>query len=211
VGFTRARPALVLLVTLGMACGRGLFLFGDSDSDTNNDPVERTDGEDAATGGGERASGVVEGGVGNDGEEGGGSRGEDAGPSPPRIECNGALCGEGEKCCFGSSTPNEGLRCRSCSVGQNTNDFELDCQGPDDCPTGQRCCLIVFGDSAGHASCRESCSHLGATVVLCDPNTKVGCEPEGLQCQQVWCSEVPSPLYACGPVVGLPIVKGCKF
>lgn len=174
---TRVRLALALLVTSVLACGRDLTILDDSDG--GNDPRrESADGGGANGGEGGTSS------SGEQGEQGGG--GISDAEAPPQVTCNGVPCQAGEKCCFAAD---QNVTCRACSPGGLSLDFQLDCQGPEQCD-GRRCCL----KPNGVATCASTCGF--GEIALCDGQTMKGCEGGGT-CKRVRCAGKPSPLYAC--------------
>jgi hypothetical protein len=74
--------------------------------------------------------------------------------TPSGVVCVSEVCSGGEVCCLNGST----------SVGSCTNacaNSPFACDGPEDCPPGDSCCVDVLsasGSLSGSASCGSSCT-----------------------------------------------------
>ncbi|MBX3127018.1 MAG: hypothetical protein KF718_09890 [Polyangiaceae bacterium] len=101
--------------------------------------------------------------AGHSGGSGGGSGGATGVGTGP---CGGELCGFslGATCCASSS---KGLYCANAGLGNpctcsglGCDKLEITCDGPEDCPTGQRCCATKewTGPKYDEVKCRTACS-----------------------------------------------------
>ncbi len=147
-------------------------------------------GANGAGGGANGAGGMGSGGVaGSSGSGGtGGSMSGDAGEgtggtADDAVACDGVTCSVSsqEECCFDGTSPHcfsgdLGGKC-SCS-GLFCSTTVVDCDGPEDCPSGQLCCgNMGLTDSVfTRLSCAKNCSS-GIT----NTETEI-CHPDGPPC-----------------------------
>lgn len=103
---------------------------------------------------------------------GGGSSSSGMMPAGKEIFCGNQTCTNNQVCCLDLDVANNSI----CTEGGGCQYVRVDCDGPEDCPTGQRCC--------GHAAqtmtpvteirCDETCDF--PNRVLCNIMTGAGCE-----------------------------------
>ncbi len=137
-----------------------------------------TGGASGASGG---AAGAAAGGTSSGGS--GGSSGGSAGGGPVEgIACGAATCrrDQGESCCLSDSS---GLHCfdeqggdRCTCTGTLCEALEIPCDGPEDCPAAEVCCLSD-GITSNAVACRTSCNN-DITVdrdPLCHPTDPAPC------------------------------------
>ncbi|MBX3228571.1 MAG: hypothetical protein KIT84_07955 [Labilithrix sp.] len=105
----------------------------------------------------------------------------DSGSTPdtgaPKVRCGGALdCDVATTfCCAKITGPNE---CRARGSGTGGCNSVLDCDGPEDCTSGQSCCQNMFGGS--NAVCKAGGCGNGYT--FCHPGVPNTCPPSEPSC-----------------------------
>ena len=76
-------------------------------------------------------------------------------PTDGAVVCpgaNGCLCGAGEVCC--ATVGSTGITGSSCSALADCKGPAIGCDGPEDCPSGQVCCLLD-NSTGGGSNCRD--------------------------------------------------------
>ena len=102
-------------------------------------------------------------------------------PTPDAVACPGApgcSCGSGQVCCV--KLVNNRVSSGSCTDLTACKGPALQCDGPEDCPSGQVCCLV--GTTGGGSSCMNPTDCFGAQdVPFCradsDCDTLYHCTP----------------------------------
>jgi hypothetical protein len=141
------------------------------DDETNTPTIDAEGGVDTAGGGGDGA--VIDGAGGADG-----SALADAGPTTDAPGMSGVVCGADtcdatEKCCITVS----GMATMSTCVPlmDPCGGVALECDGPEDCDTGDTCCAAPMGAEAG---CRGVCMGLALCHTTADcPTDEPNCCP----------------------------------
>jgi hypothetical protein len=89
--------------------------------------------------------------------------------APGYVSCDAsAICDVGEQCCY-DATSSRGTCQTQAPTGstcaRNGNEFELDCDGPNDCSGGQVCCNVAYMRFVNFCTARDQCTGTGAAVV----------------------------------------------
>jgi hypothetical protein len=99
--------------------------------------------------------------VGNSGTDAG------AGTVPVSIQCMGTTCAAGQICCLKLRSKGT-LGCRSPS--ECSGELAMSCDGPEDCPQDQKCCMRL--DGVQRITCTSTCL---AALVIC--HSDADCAP----------------------------------
>jgi hypothetical protein len=100
------------------------------------------------------------------------------------LLCGASTCNPGDECCW-SNQAGDGkcLGAGSQCGGPGSNDTQIECQRPSDCPSGQICCgrrAMNGGPDNQHyrrVTCRDTCD--APDVTICDPASPqpIDCPP----------------------------------
>lgn len=169
----------------------------DGDSMGELDGGGGTDSGVAMDGGG-ADSGDVDGGAGDDagpGDDaspsGDASPGDDGGTSgdggggttdagPPAVACGTMTCsGLTPQCCV--VTGGGGAMSTCISADERCRGVTASCDGPEDCPGTQQCCVGLGSAGSGGASCQDACG-IGARAACHDATTCPSVDGRALMC-----------------------------
>jgi hypothetical protein len=106
------------------------------------------------------------------------------------IRCNKQVCGRGTICCASEDATAPPERC----VAEDAcEDKVFECDGPEDCAEGQRCCAHYSGGSLyGGSECLSSCEQ----AEVCNRNNGTDPCPPSTMCQS---ANFPEDFMYCDP------------
>jgi hypothetical protein len=99
---------------------------------------------------------------------------------PGVLGCGaGRVCDSDEQCCYHATTSTG--ECQpdtpiGTTCATTPNDFEYDCDGPNDCPSGQVCCLTAYMRQVTQCIAASSCTGTTNSIV-CDASAGVSNNP----------------------------------